>query len=210
MLKKSFQLFFIDPIAKIYEVLKRNILFVLNFFKEMLLLKFEPKNDEDTLAESFKIFRIIIAIIIFNISWKEISEKKDSNFLLELSTDLLISLVYFVFLMLTFYIGLVFDKIYKSKTLTSFSTKLWNFYALILIILLALFNGLSGEIEKSMEITVYFWLFIITHLLLFYFNLIKTNIFRRNHIIYLLIISIILLLEIIYFSFFCNLPLIKI
>ena len=210
MLKKSFQLFFIDPIAKIYEVLKRNILFVLNFFKEMLLLKFEPKNDEDTLAESFKIFRIIIAIIIFNISFKEIINKNDSNFLHELSTDLLISLVYLLFFMLTFYIGLVFDKIYKSITLKSFSTKLWNFYALILIVLLELFGGLSGKIEKSVEITVYFWLFIIIHLLLFYFNLIKTNIFRKNHIIYLLIISIILLFEIFYFSVFCNLPFIKI
>ena len=210
MLKKSFQLFFIDPIAKIYEVLKRNILFVLNFFKEMLLLKFEPKNDEDTLAESFKIFRIIIAIIIFNISFKEIINKNDSNFLHELSTDLLISLVYLLFFMLTFYIGLVFDKIYKSITLKSFSTKLWNFYALILIVLLELFDGLSGKIENSSEITVYFWLFIITHLLLFYFNLIKTNIFRKNHIIYLLIISIILLFEISLFSFFSNLPFIKI
>lgn len=210
MLKKSFQLFFIDPIAKIYEVLKRNILFVLNFFKEMLLLKFEPKNDEDTLAESFKIFRIIIAIIIFNISFKEIINKNDSNFLHELITDLLISLVYLLFFMLTFYTGLVFDKIYKSITLKSFSTKLWNFYALILIVLLELFGGLSGKIEKSVEITVYFWLFIIIHLLLFYFNLIKTNIFRKNHIIYLLIISIILLFEIFYFSVFCNLPFIKI
>ena len=210
MLKKSFQLFFIDPISKIYEVLKLNILFVLNFFKEMLLLKFELKNDEDTLAESFKIFRIIIAIIIFNISFKEIINKNDSNFLHELITDLLISLVYLLFFMLTFYTGLVFDKIYKSITLKSFSTKLWNFYALILIVLLELFGGLSGKIEKSVEITVYFWLFIIIHLLLFYFNLIKTNIFRKNHIIYLLIISIILLFEIFYFSVFCNLPFIKI
>ena len=210
MLKKSFQLFFIDHIEKIYEVLKRNILFVLNFFKEMLLLKFEPKNDEDTLAESFKIFRIIIAIIIFNISFKEIINKNDSNFLHELITDLLISLVYLLFFMLTFYTGLVFDKIYKSITLKSFSTKLWNFYALILIVLLELFGGLSGKIEKSVEITVYFWLFIIIHLLLFYFNLIKTNIFRKNHIIYLLIFSIILLFEIFYFSVFCNLPFIKI
>ena len=63
----------------------------------MLLLKFEPKNDEDTLAESFKIFRIIIAIIIFNISFKEIINKNDSNFLHELITDLLISLVYLLF-----------------------------------------------------------------------------------------------------------------
>lgn len=176
----------------------------------MLLLKFEPKNDEDTLAESFKIFRIIIAIIIFNISFKEIINKNDSNFLHELITDLLISLVYLLFFMLTFYTGLVFDKIYKSITLKSFSTKLWNFYALILIVLLELFGGLSGKIEKSVEITVYFWLFIIIHLLLFYFNLIKTNIFRKNHIIYLLIISIILLFEIFYFSVFCNLPFIKI
>ena len=207
MLKKSFQLFFIDPISKIYEVLKRNILFVLNFFKEMLLLKFEPKNDEDTLAESFKIFRIIIAIIIFNISFKEIINKNDSNFLHELSTDLLISLVYLLFFMLTFYIGLVFDKIYKSKTLTSFSTKLWNLYALIFIVLLELFElfgGLSGKTAKLVAITEYFWLFIITYVLVFYFNLIKTKIFRKNHIIYILIISVILLFEITFFSYVCH------
>jgi len=205
MLKKSFQLFFIDPIAKIYEVIKENILFVLKFFKEMLLLKFEPINDADTLAESFKIFRIIIVIIILNISYKEISDQKDSNFLIEMFTELLISIVYFVFFILTFYIGLVFDKIYKSITLLSFSIKLWNLYALILICLLELFDGLSGKIEKISNVNVFLWLFIIIHLLVFYFKLIKTNIFRKNHIIYILIISIILLSEIFLFSVFSNL-----
>ena len=173
----------------------------------MLLLKFEPKNDEDTLAESFKIFRIIIAIIIFNISYNEIKDEKASNFLFDLLVELLIAIAYFAFFMLTFYIGLVFDKIYKSKTLTSFSTKLWNLYALIFIVLLELFElfgGLSGKTAKLVAITEYFWLFIITYVLVFYFNLIKTKIFRKNHIIYILIISVILLFEITFFSYVCH------
>ena len=105
MLKKSFWLFFIAPILKILAVLKNYILFVFKLFKELLLLKVEPTNDADTLAESLKIFRIIVAIIIFNISYKEIYNGIDSNFLSELFTELLMALIYFAFLYLLFILG---------------------------------------------------------------------------------------------------------
>ena len=192
MLKKSFWLFFIAPILKIFAVLKNYILFVFKLFKELLLLKVEPKNDADTLAESLKIFRIIVAIIIFNISYKEIYNGIDSNFLSELFTELLMALVYFVFFILAFYIGLVSDKIYKSTTLSSLSAKLWSRCALLLIVLLAFFDGLSGNIEKSSKVSTSLLFFVIIYLLVFYFYLIKTKIFRKSHIIYILIISVIL------------------
>ena len=156
MLKKSFWLFFIAPILKIFAVLKNYILFVFKLFKELLLLKVEPKNDADTLAESLKIFRIIVAIIIFNFSYKEIYNGIDSNFLSELFTELLMALNYFVFFILAFYIGLVSDKIYKSTTLSSLSAKLWIRYALLLIVLLAFFDGLSGNVEKRIGVFLAF------------------------------------------------------
>ena len=156
MLKKSFWLFFIAPILKIFAVLKNYILFVFKLFKELLLLKVEPKNDADTLAESLKIFRIIVAIIIFNFSYKEIYNGIDSNFLSELFTELLMALNYFVFFILAFYIGLVSDKIYKSTTLSSLSAKLWSRYALLLIVLLAFFDGLSGNVEKRIGVFLAF------------------------------------------------------
>ncbi len=99
MLKKSFWLFFIAPILKIFGVLKNYILFVFKLFKELLLLKVEPKNDGDTLAESLKIFRIIVVIIIFNISYKEIYNGIDSNFLSELFTESVMALIYFLYLL---------------------------------------------------------------------------------------------------------------
>ena len=192
MLKKSFWLFFIAPILKIFAVLKNYILFVFKLFKELLLLKVEPKNDADTLAESLKIFRIIVAIIIFNISYKEIYNGIDSNFLSELFAELLMALIYFVFFILAFYIGLVSDKIYKSTILSSLSAKLWSRCALLFIVLLAFFDGLSGNIEKRSGVFLSLLNFIIIYLLVFYFYLIKTKIFRKSHIIYILIISVIL------------------
>ena len=192
MLKKSFWLFFIAPILKIFAVLKNYILFVFKLFKELLLLKVEPKNDADTLAESLKIFRIIVAIIIFNISYKEIYNGIDSNFLSELFAELLMALIYFVFFILAFYIGLVSDKIYKSTILSSLSAKLWSRCALLFIVLLAFFDGLSGNIEKRSGVFLSLLNFIIIYLLVFYFYLIKTKIFRKSHIIYILIIYVIL------------------
>lgn len=192
MLKKSFWLFFIAPILKIFGVLKNYILFVFKLFKELLLLKVEPKNDADTLAESLKIFRIIVAIIIFNFSYKEIYNGIDSNFLSELFAELLMALNYFIFFIIAFYIGLVSDKIYKSTTLSSLSAKLWSRYALLFIVLLAFFDGLSGNVEKRINVFLSLLFFSIIYLLVFYFYLIKTKIFRKSHIIYILIISVIL------------------
>lgn len=209
MLNKSFHLFYIEPITKAYAVLKENILFSFKLFKDILLLKFEAQSDGDILAESFKVFRIIVVIIIFNIACKEIYEAKDSNALLELGTELFIAITYFVFFILSFYVGLLFDKIYKSKTLASFSVKLWNFYVLILITLLAIFDALSGNIEKTSLYIFCCWLFILIHVFLFFFKLIKANIFIKIQIIYIFIITLILLFEIFLFAVFCNLPLIK-
>jgi hypothetical protein len=135
MFKKSFQLFFVVPLNNLYSSIKEYIKFLILFFKENLLLNFEPKKDDEDLKISSKIFQIIVIIIIANLSIEEITKNKESNLLTEIGQEILIAFVYWFFYIVIYYFGVIFNKILKTDILATFSVKMWNFNAQLLILI---------------------------------------------------------------------------
>lgn len=207
MFKKSFQLFFVVPLNNLYSSIKEYLKFLILFFKENLLLNFEPKKDDEDLKISSKIFQIIVIIIIANLSVEEITKNKESNLLTEIGQEILIAFVYWFFYIVIYYFGVIFNKILKTDILATFSVKMWNFYALLLIVISLLTNNLSSE--PNTDLLLNLWLFISIHLLLYFIKLTKRGLFIKKYLLYIFLLSILLMLEITFFSAFCNSPFIK-
>lgn len=207
MFKKSIKFFFIEPLTNFIISIKAYLIFLFHFLKENITLNFEPKNDEEDLKISTKIFQIIVLIIIINLSFKEIFNAKDSNLITELSQEIIIAFVYWLFYLIIYYFGIVFNKIYKSELFTTFSVKMWNFYALVLVLVSMLTDNLSSD--PNTFLIIYLWLFIIVHLLFYYFKLIKRGLLFKKQFFFIFILSIILIFEIFIFSIVCNIPFLK-
>lgn len=207
MFKKSIKLFFIEPLTNIFISIKGYIVFIFHFLKENITLNFEPKNDEEDLKISTKIFQIIVLIIIVNLSIKEIFDEKDSNLITEVGQEISIGFFYWLSFLIIYYFGIVFNKIYKSELFTTFSVKMWNFYALVLVLISMLTDNLSSD--PNPYLIIYLWLFIIVHLLFYYFKLIKRGLLLKKQFIFIFILSIILISEIFLFAVVCNLPFLK-
>lgn len=207
MFKKSIKLFFIEPLTNIFISIKGYIVFIFHFLKENITLNFEPKNDEEDLKISTKIFQIIVLIIIVNLSIKEIFDEKDSNLITEVGQEISIGFFYWLSFLIIYYFGIVFNKIYKSELFTTFSVKMWNFYALVLVLISMLTDNLSSD--PNPYLIIYIWLFIIVHLLFYYFKLIKSGLLLKKQFIFIFILSIILISEIFLFAVVCNLPFLK-
>jgi hypothetical protein len=207
MFKKSIKLFFIEPLTNIFISIKGYLVFLFHFLKENITLNFEPKNVEEDLKISAKIFQIIVLIIIINLSIKEIFDEKDSNLLTEIGQEIAIGFFYWLSFLIIYYFGIVFNKIYKSELFTTFSVKMWNFYALVLVLISMLTDNLSSD--PNVYLIIYLWLFIIVHLLLYYFKLIKRGLLLKKQFVFIFILSILLISEIFLFSIVCNLPFLK-
>ena len=207
MFKKSIKLFFIEPLTNIFISIKGYLIFLFHFLKENIILNFEPKNDEEDLKISAKIFQIIVLIIIVNLSIKEIFDEKDSNLITEIGQEIAIGFFYWLSYLMIYYFGIVFNKIYKSEFYTTFSVKMWNFYALVLVLISMLTDNLSGE--PSINLILALWLFITVHLLLYYIKLIKRGLLLKKQFLFIFILSLILIFEILLFSVVCNLPFLK-
>ena len=207
MFQKSIKLFFIEPLTNFYISIKTYLIFLFHFLKENIILNFEPKNEEEDLKISAKIFQIIVIIIIINLSVKEIFDKKDSNLLTEIGQEIAIGFFYWLSYLMIYYFGILFNKIYKSELFTTFSVKMWNFYALVLVLISMLTDNLSSD--PNAYLIIYLWLFIIVHLLFYYFKLIKRGLLLKKQFIFIFILSILLISEIFLFSIVCNLPFLK-
>lgn len=146
-------------------------------------------------------------IIIVNLSIKEIFDEKDSNLITEIGQEIAIGFFYWLSYLMIYYFGIVFNKIYKSEFYTTFSVKMWNFYALVLVLISMITDNLSGE--PSINLILALWLFITVHLLLYYIKLIKRGLLLKKQFLFIFILSLILIFEILLFSVVCNLPFLK-
>lgn len=192
MLKKTFWIFFVSPLFSLIKILKEYLIFLWNILKDGILIKnFDKRSEQENIEESLKIFRLFLFIIFVNIGVNEIFKIKDSNWITETISEIFITVIFYPLFIGNYYLGRIFNKIYKENLFESISTKLWNLYALIFMGVLQFSQTINTRLDVEMrtnfgiEKITLICIFIFIHLTAFYINRKKKNIFTKKHLFYL-------------------------
>lgn len=192
MLRISFNKFFLEPLQSIISVIGDYSKFLFRQLKEGLLLKnFVIHNKEQLLNDGVKFFRFFLFVVLANIALNSVVHNSESNFIKDIVFEILITIVYFLIFIITYYYSVFLGKILKMEGLESYSLKLWNFYALILFLLLQVSGSLNTKIDASVisvrgvDITLNSVLLIAVHLIIVYLIKKHKKEFVKKHLLFL-------------------------
>lgn len=116
MISKSLNLFFLDPLKKLFQGFLYYLIFTFRFVLNVILLKnITNKTADDLLLETFKILKIIIFFIVTNIAFNEIFKDNDSNLLKELIKEGLYLVFFYICFLVFYYICSLYEKITSNS-----------------------------------------------------------------------------------------------
>jgi hypothetical protein len=207
MFKSAFSHFFISPLSDIYASVKKTLFFIFQVLYTGLTLRdFKDRSNEENLDESSRVFHFLIFVLIGNIAYNEIFRGHDSNLWHEIKSQSLFTLGYFILFIIVYFLGELFNKIFRANFLDTLVTRLYNFYILIMLAVLQFSDSINPLLKVKVKDTLLaenaalVWMLIVLHLLFVYIKLFKAGIFTKRHAFFIIIFDALFLLILICFS----------
>ncbi len=207
MFKNVFSHFFISPLSDIYESVKKTLFFILQLLYNGLTLRdFKDRSNEENLEESSRVFHFLIFVLIGNIAYNEIFRGHDSNLWHEIKSQSLFTLGYFMLFIIVYFLGELFNKIFRSNFLDTLVTRLYNFYILIMLLVLQFSDSINPLLKESLknsklaENAALVWILIVLHLLFVFIKLFKAGIFTKRHAFFILFLGSLFFVILVLFS----------
>jgi hypothetical protein len=207
MFKSAFLHFFISPLSDIYASVKKTLFFIFQLLYTGLTLRdFKDRSNEENLDESSRVFHFLIFVLIGNIAYNEIFRGHDSNLWHEIKSQSLFTLGYFMLFIIVYFLGELFNKIFRSNFLDTLVTRLYNFYVLIMLAVLQFSDTINPALKENVknqvisENAALVWMLLIPHLLFVFIKLFKAGIFTKRHAFFILFFGSLFLIILVLFS----------
>lgn len=144
MLKQSFNLFFKKPLSDLQKLIFHYLIFLSNLFTDFLFLRnLSGISDDDLLKQTFKIFKLLILVIILNISIHEAVYEKNSDIFREICSETVYLFFFYCSFLLNYYLGRFYTKITSNSIHEVLISRVW----IILMFIITIIFQASGSIN---------------------------------------------------------------
>ncbi len=205
MLSKSFMLFFISPIISLWHLWKKTNSFLRSLFTQILFKKTFDLSDKSVLDDAHKVFRIILLVVMTRIAINEAFLDKDTDFVKDGFSELLILVTYFCLFQINYYYGKLLALIKKNELYKALYIKLWQAYTLAFLIMLFINSFVIsndamndfGIFDKTLKVLMFLYLIHTVYMF------IKIKVVHKLFLLFLMIIPIVI--SVVFFNFFIHL-----
>lgn len=207
MLKNAFQHFFISPLSDIFQSVKNAVVHIFFIIYDGLTLRnFKDRTNEENLEESSRVFHFLIFVLIGNIAYNEVFRGYDSNLWHEIKSQSLFTVGYFALFIIAYFLGELFNKIFRANFLDTLITRLYNFYIIIMLAVLQFSDTINPVLKEKVknqlisENAALVWMLIVIHLIFVFVKLFKGGIFTKRHAFFILFLGSLFLVILVSFS----------
>ena len=146
MLKRSFQLFLIEPLSDLWKGLASYLIFIYQYAIDFILIRnISDVSSENILQQAFKFFKIQIFIIVVNISINEIFLDKDSNLIHEFNSEIAYLSFFYISFLVYYYISALYIRFTSNIIHRVLVIRTW----LMLIFILTIIFQLTGALNPD-------------------------------------------------------------
>lgn len=166
MIGRSFFLFFIKPMISIWNLGKKTINFLRVLYSQILFKKDITFSEDSVLHDAYNVFRIILVCVLSKISIDELFLDKDSNFITEAISQLLLLIFYFILFQINFYYSKFLAFIKKDTLIIAIYMKIWQVYIFTFLFFMFFFSlwvdethsGNFLSFEQTFDLLMYMYL----------------------------------------------------